>query len=885
LLSFFLDYRIGDVTKISWKKGTAAITCRLCGFTGVGKQVLRLVTSGRITINPVECPRCLSLDVLPEPIHFSQTDLEVDAYVEAGVGIDAIASMVSSMPRDSVTNFVDVGCGYGFSLAVAQDICGWRAMGFEPSPLGVAGARALGVKIRNEFFGQGTQLDGSPDFILSSEVVEHVPDPLTFIQGLRSQMSARCVLLLTTPNRAVVYPEFPLAVSEMALSPGFHAFVASAAGMRALLRRAGFIHINVRVGDGTLFVSASRSASALALVTARDVSRSELESWYASACDRAEPGSSLRIALGRRLLDSLVATGNFVDAVERAQKLHVDLNLRYGSGDLGHLVREATTGSSSLSLSSVASLAYGLGIIALLAQDDAEKASQDFATSIDAVRKWLRLGLPPNYHLLSIARESRINQLIALARFNAEDAQSAVSNDFDLVDIDRNYLAARVLVEAVSRGYDDSVRGLAQVCGDSVDDLIASESGVDRVAGQDALYMLAGMNERDGAVEAASGLYVRCIEACFASSTVASHEITLIHAANEALCRLGHEPHTLAQEFLLRTTFPAPIPTTHFAIESYWRDASGVFIEGWAHLGSTPVTAITVEHNGVECQAETKARSDLNEIFPGLPSGLRAGFRAYVPGGRGESVNITLSTSQGNIAIRWIFPLHPLPEGDSPQSEAFAHEVGREVENAPDGPVLAIGIRTDNAEKLAQIRELFGNREVVSLDIHAGPGANVVGDIHNLRALFPDESFSIVYSDSVLEHLAMPWVAALEMLRVLKPGGIMAHSVPWVWPSHAQPNDFFRFSIEGLQTLFSAEIGCETIAVGEADFVRVLPDSKWRSPSNEEMPTLVSPGRTWIITKKISAAAALASWPYDHKAGQGRASEYPIDGIERQRDS
>jgi len=148
------------MTKISWMKRPAKISCRLCGFAGTGQQVLRFKTSARVTVKPVECPRCLSLDILPEPQHFSQTDLDVDFYLEASVGIDSIANMVCSMPRDSVKNFVDVGCGYGFSLAIARDVCGWNASGFEPSPLGVAGSRALGVDIRQEFFASGSKLVG-----------------------------------------------------------------------------------------------------------------------------------------------------------------------------------------------------------------------------------------------------------------------------------------------------------------------------------------------------------------------------------------------------------------------------------------------------------------------------------------------------------------------------------------------------------------------------------------------------------------------------------------------------------------------------------------------------------------------------------------------------
>ncbi len=872
------------MTKISWMKRPAKISCRLCGFAGTGHQVLRLKTSTRTTVKPVECPRCLSLDILPEPQHFSQTDLEVDFYLEAGVGIDSIANMVCSMPRDSVKNFVDVGCGYGFSLVIARDVCGWNASGFEPSPLGVAGSRALGVDIRNEFFASGSKLAGSPDFILSSEVVEHVPDPLAFVETLRSQMSEHCVLLLSTPNRAIVSPEFPDDMSEIALSPGFHAFVASAAGMRALLVRAGFIHINVREDGGTLFVSASQSHGALSLLSQNDVSRSDIESWYTSAIERTEPGSSLRIALGRRLFDSQVAAGNLTAAQERVESFRKDLVIRFTSDDLDYLVRTAKNPASSLSLASVASLAYGMGIIAIEVLGDADQASRSFATCIDAVRKWLSVGFLPNPHLLSLARESHINRLISLARINPDKAQREALSGFDLVDIDRNYVVARVLVEAVANGHDAAVKTLAQVCAGGVDNLIARDATADRVAGQDALFMLAGMSERDGAVETAGDFYVRCIEGCFASPTVADHEVTLIREASEALSRLGAPRHAMADDFLSRVTILGSIPQSQIAIESYWRDASGIFVEGWAHLGSTPMTAVHVRHGVVECVADVKARRDLEAIFPELPRDSRSGFRAYLSGGRGEFLDVILSTSNGDTVIRWELPRHALPPAPSPDDSAFVDAFAMEVANAPDGPVLAIGIRSNDTEQHDKLQALFGEREVVSLDIHAGPGVDVVADVHNLRAQFPVKKFAVIFSGQVLEHLAMPWVAVVEMLRVLKPGGVMGHIVPWVWPTHAQPNDFFRFSAEGLQTLFSHEIGCSTIISGETSFARVVPNADWLSPTHEDMPTLVSAGQSWIITMKVSDAAASVSWPYHAEERRIHARNYPVDGIARKWD-
>jgi len=54
-----------------------------------------------------------------------------------------------------------------------------------------------------------------------------------------------------------------------------------------------------------------------------------------------------------------------------------------------------------------------------------------------------------------------------------------------------------------------------------------------------------------------------------------------------------------------------------------------------------------------------------------------------------------------------------------------------------------------------------------------------VGDAENIP--FPDESFDIVISTNVLEHLPDPAKAFLEVARVLKPGGIFLVKTPNWW--------------------------------------------------------------------------------------------------------
>lgn len=74
---------------------------------------------------------------------------------------------------------------------------------------------------------------------------------------------------------------------------------------------------------------------------------------------------------------------------------------------------------------------------------------------------------------------------------------------------------------------------------------------------------------------------------------------------------------------------------------------------------------------------------------------------------------------------------------------------------------------------------------------------------HSLLSLkFPDESFDFVFSDQVLEHVkGDPQKAFDESWRVLRPGGIVLHTTCFINPIHEAPNDYWRFTPEGLTLL------------------------------------------------------------------------------------
>lgn len=126
--------------------------------------------------------------------------------------------------------------------------------------------------------------------------------------------------------------------------------------------------------------------------------------------------------------------------------------------------------------------------------------------------------------------------------------------------------------------------------------------------------------------------------------------------------------------------------------------------------------------------------------------------------------------------------------------------------HALEAPVLLeLGGR---ARRGTTIRETFKEHvRYKSMDIVAGENVDIVGDAHALSGLVPHGSFDAIFSLSVFEHLAMPWKVAIEMNKVLKPGGLVFIATHQTWPVHDAPWDFWRFSDSAWPSLFNEATG------------------------------------------------------------------------------
>ncbi len=100
---------------------------------------------------------------------------------------------------------------------------------------------------------------------------------------------------------------------------------------------------------------------------------------------------------------------------------------------------------------------------------------------------------------------------------------------------------------------------------------------------------------------------------------------------------------------------------------------------------------------------------------------------------------------------------------------------------------------------------------VKTLEIEAAPGIDYVGSVTMLP--IGDEEVDLVISQEVLEHVDDPFRAIGEIHRVLKKGGKVYLQLPFIIGYHPCPNDYWRFTDQGIFEL-ACQAGFNVTATG-----------------------------------------------------------------------
>jgi SAM-dependent methyltransferase len=373
--------RIAEHIEIDWLSGrTATTTCPNCGFVGAVEPFLH------IDYRPPDahheyvlqiCPACTARFVdNTATMDYSTAELIELGWkiyqVQLGAGLWPISAPLTQVQKPAGARVLEIGGAFGFGLDFCVRAKHWRGEGFDPSPLASFGSESLGLKIRQEYFGEENLGEGPWDVVIATEVIEHMHHPVEFFELMRRALAPDGLLVLTTPDAEWIRPDQDAGALMPLLSPGVHLVLQTATSFEHGLRQAGFSHVQVLRSGMTLVGYASGAPFALAEDAA--AGRALYRTYLVDRAKLTDPLDDMRLGFAGRGIFEAANDGDFA-AAERAWAALVPAVRERFRIDLTHLtpLPSAAFAASLSELAAIMPLGLGMILFARAMQLLAEK--------------------------------------------------------------------------------------------------------------------------------------------------------------------------------------------------------------------------------------------------------------------------------------------------------------------------------------------------------------------------------------------------------------------------------------------------------------------------------------------------------------------------------
>lgn len=165
---------------------------------------------------------------------------------------DFLAFVERSLGSLSGRRILEIGSGRGYFLKLLGE-AGARAVGIEPGQANAPDWKRFGVRVIRGLFPQDAP-DEAFEVITAYAVLEHIPDPIEFLESIRRRLPPNGKVLLSVPD---CEPHIEAGDSSMLVHEHFSYF--SRASLAALLRLAGFDRVSVEMAGygGAIYAMAS----------------------------------------------------------------------------------------------------------------------------------------------------------------------------------------------------------------------------------------------------------------------------------------------------------------------------------------------------------------------------------------------------------------------------------------------------------------------------------------------------------------------------------------------------------------------------------------------------------------------------------------------------
>ncbi|MBA4381836.1 MAG: hypothetical protein C0406_04650 [Sideroxydans sp.] len=210
---------------------------------------------------------------------------------------DDAAARIFWLPYTEGGRLLEVGFGNGATLARLGGL-GWNVVGVEFDEVSVGLAHDRGLDARLGSVEDAAFPSESFDAVVSSHVIEHLPDPLGFLKECRRVLKNNGRLVLTTPNAASLGHRL-FVKNWRGLEPPRHLHIFGPNALLALAKQAGFrdVRVTTTARSGSILAQSLRLARG---ANPEGASRFEIETlailgWFASIFSGSLSGEELRL--------------------------------------------------------------------------------------------------------------------------------------------------------------------------------------------------------------------------------------------------------------------------------------------------------------------------------------------------------------------------------------------------------------------------------------------------------------------------------------------------------------------------------------------------------------------------------------------------------------
>ena len=238
--------------------------------------------------------------------------------IDQAEGIDSALMPLFSVPALNDFAVIDVGCGLGFTSDFIR-FQGRECLAFDPSSAAQISSKILNITISQELAAAGNTKTKNPSkLVFASEVIEHVENPLEFLEELRDIAGADGYLIVTTPNAGFVKKGNSTNTIMAMLAPSQHLFLLSAKSLEDLARKAGFAWAKTWTQEERLFLVAGPRVQEIA----NCFSRPDYINYLKARPTKQDTAEDIRYrSFGYRLFKEYVHGGEYDDANKLWKKL------------------------------------------------------------------------------------------------------------------------------------------------------------------------------------------------------------------------------------------------------------------------------------------------------------------------------------------------------------------------------------------------------------------------------------------------------------------------------------------------------------------------------------------------------------------------------------